>query len=54
MSNEKQRREALDYHSKPQPGKIKVVPTKPYATQRDLALSVFPRSGRTLLGNCKK
>ena len=30
------------YHAKPQPGKIKVVPTKPYATQRDLALAYSP------------
>ena len=42
MSKEKNRREALNYHSKPQPGKIKVVPTKPYATQRDLALAYSP------------
>lgn len=42
MSKEKQRREALVYHAKPQPGKIKVVPTKPYATQRDLALAYSP------------
>ena len=42
MSKEKQRREALLYHAKPQPGKIKVVPTKPYATQRDLALAYSP------------
>lgn len=42
MSNEKNRREALIYHAKPQPGKIKIVPTKPYATQRDLALAYSP------------
>lgn len=42
MSKQKNTREALDYHSKPQPGKIKVVPTKPYATQRDLALAYSP------------
>ncbi|TMU54377.1 NADP-dependent malic enzyme [Flagellimonas algicola] len=42
MSKEKQRREALLYHAKPQPGKIKIVPTKPYATQRDLALAYSP------------
>lgn len=42
MSKEKQRRQALIYHAKPQPGKIKVVPTKPYATQRDLALAYSP------------
>jgi len=42
MSNEKLRREALIYHAKPQPGKIKIVPTKPYSTQRDLALAYSP------------
>ncbi len=42
MANEKKRREALIYHAKPQPGKIKIVPTKPYATQRDLALAYSP------------
>ncbi len=42
MSKQKIRREALIYHAKPQPGKIKIVPTKPYATQRDLALAYSP------------
>ncbi|MEP3207806.1 MAG: NADP-dependent malic enzyme [Maribacter sp.] len=42
MSEEKNRREALIYHAKPQPGKIKIVPTKPYSTQRDLALAYSP------------
>jgi len=42
MSKEKLRREALIYHAKPQPGKMKVVPTKPYATQRDLGLAYSP------------
>ncbi|MFT5966095.1 MAG: malate dehydrogenase (oxaloacetate-decarboxylating)(NADP+), partial [Flavobacteriaceae bacterium] len=42
MSKERIRREALVYHAKPQPGKIKIVPTKPYATQRDLALAYSP------------
>ena len=42
MSKEKQRREALIYHARPQPGKIKIVPTKPYSTQRDLALAYSP------------
>lgn len=42
MSNDMKRREALIYHAKPQPGKIKIVPTKPYATQRDLALAYSP------------
>ena len=36
------RREALLYHAKPTPGKIQVVPTKKYATQRDLSLAYSP------------
>ncbi len=42
MSKQSRRREALVYHAKPTPGKIKVVPTKKYATQRDLALAYSP------------
>jgi len=42
MKNDKRRREALVYHAKPQPGKIKIVPTKPYSTQRDLSLAYSP------------
>lgn len=36
------RREALLYHAKPRPGKIEVIPTKKYATQRDLSLAYSP------------
>ncbi|MDC8005806.1 NADP-dependent malic enzyme [Aureisphaera galaxeae] len=42
MSKQSKRREALLYHAKPKPGKIQVVPTKKYATQRDLALAYSP------------
>lgn len=42
MSKESRRREALVYHAKPTPGKIKVVPTKKYASQRDLSLAYSP------------
>ncbi|MBT8257417.1 MAG: NADP-dependent malic enzyme [Bacteroidia bacterium] len=42
MSKQSKRREALVYHAKPIPGKIKIVPTKKYATQRDLALAYSP------------
>jgi len=42
MDKGKLRKEALAYHSHPSPGKIKIVPTKPYATQRDLALAYSP------------
>jgi malate dehydrogenase (oxaloacetate-decarboxylating)(NADP+) len=42
MSNSKKKKDALLYHAKPTPGKIQVVPTKKYATQRDLALAYSP------------
>jgi malate dehydrogenase (oxaloacetate-decarboxylating)(NADP+) len=34
--------EALEYHSQGKPGKIEVVPTKRYSTQRDLSLAYSP------------
>ena len=42
MSQERERRKALVYHSKPKPGKIKVEPTKKHQTQRDLSLAYSP------------
>lgn len=33
---------ALKYHEEGRPGKIEVIPTKPYATQHDLALAYSP------------
>ena len=33
---------ALEYHRLPRPGKIEIAPTKPLATQRDLALAYSP------------
>jgi malate dehydrogenase (oxaloacetate-decarboxylating)(NADP+) len=42
MSKDNKISEALLYHSKPTPGKIQVVPTKKYATQRDLSLAYSP------------
>ncbi|MGV6860892.1 MAG: NADP-dependent malic enzyme [Putridiphycobacter sp.] len=36
------KQEALDYHTNGRPGKIEVVPTKPYNTQRDLTLAYSP------------
>ncbi|MAP02021.1 MAG: NADP-dependent malic enzyme [Flavobacteriales bacterium] len=36
------KKEALDYHSNGRKGKIEVVPTKPYTTQRDLSLAYSP------------
>ena len=36
------REKALRYHSEGKPGKIEVVPTKPYSTQADLSLAYSP------------
>ncbi len=36
------KKDALLYHAGKRPGKIEVVPTKPYSTQRDLALAYSP------------
>lgn len=36
------RKDAFLYHSMGRPGKIEVVPTKPYSTQRDLSLAYSP------------
>ncbi|MBW8734637.1 MAG: hypothetical protein JF571_10080, partial [Asticcacaulis sp.] len=45
MPSEKQTfsdEEALNRHQYPTPGKIALAPTKPMATQRDLALAYSP------------
>lgn len=34
--------DALDYHASGKPGKIEVIPTKPYASPRDLSLAYSP------------
>jgi malate dehydrogenase (oxaloacetate-decarboxylating)(NADP+) len=34
--------EALDYHAQGRPGKIEVIPSKPYSSQRDLSLAYSP------------
>ncbi|HAA00269.1 MAG TPA: NADP-dependent malic enzyme [Flavobacteriales bacterium] len=36
------KQDALDYHSSGRKGKIEVIPTKPYASQRDLSLAYSP------------
>ena len=36
------KQDALDYHAQGRPGKIQVIPTKPYSTQRDLSLAYSP------------
>ena len=36
------KKEALDYHSRGRKGKIEVVPSKPYSSQRDLSLAYSP------------
>jgi malate dehydrogenase (oxaloacetate-decarboxylating)(NADP+) len=42
MAKNKLRDEALAYHSQGRPGKIEVVPTKPYNSQHDLSLAYSP------------
>lgn len=42
MPRNRKQIEALDYHSQGKPGKIEVVPTKPYSSQRDLSLAYSP------------
>ncbi len=42
MANKDLKEEALEYHKYPRPGKIEIVPTKPYSTQQDLALAYSP------------
>lgn len=36
------KQEALDYHEQGKPGKVEVIPTKPYSSQRDLSLAYSP------------
>ena len=42
MKKNRDRREALVYHAKPSPGKIEIVPTTKYNSQRDLSLAYSP------------
>ncbi|HMR19479.1 MAG TPA: malic enzyme-like NAD(P)-binding protein, partial [Sphingobacterium sp.] len=42
MSNINRKKDALDYHANGRPGKIAVIPTKPYNSQRDLSLAYSP------------
>lgn len=42
MAKTRKEQEALEYHAQGKPGKIEVVPTKPYSTQRDLSLAYSP------------
>jgi len=42
MSDISKRSDALNYHEFPTPGKIQVVPTKKYSSQRDLSLAYSP------------
>ncbi|HRS38371.1 MAG TPA: NADP-dependent malic enzyme, partial [Bacteroidia bacterium] len=42
MPSKKLNQEALDYHAMGRPGKIEVIPSKPYSTQRDLSLAYSP------------
>ncbi|VTN10743.1 NADP-dependent malic enzyme [Raoultella terrigena] len=52
--DEQLKQSALDFHEFPVPGKIQVVPTKPLATQRDLALAYSPGVSSALPGDRKR
>ena len=40
--NDANKQAALDYHAHPKAGKLEIRPTKPMATQRDLAMAYSP------------
>ena len=42
MAKKALKKESLEYHSSGRKGKIEVVPTKPYSSQRDLSLAYSP------------
>jgi len=42
MNGKITKKEALEYHEYPFPGKIETLPTKPYSSQRDLSLAYSP------------
>src|SRR5438045_7725931 len=42
MSDQNIRQSALEYHRRPPPGKISILPTKQLTNQRDLALAYSP------------
>lgn len=42
MMNKITREETLKYHELPTPGKIEILPTKPYKTQKDLSMAYSP------------
>ncbi len=42
MSNKIFKKDALEYHSSGRKGKIEVIPSKPYSSQRDLSLAYSP------------
>ena len=48
------KKDALDYHEFPQPGKIAVVPTKKHASQYDLSLAYSPGVAEPCCGNLQR
>ena len=42
MADDHLRKDALDYHAQDPPGKIRVEPTKPHSTARELSLAYSP------------
>lgn len=54
MREKSKKQQALDYHEFPKPGKIKVIPTKSYSSQRDLSLAYSPGVAEPCLAIEKK
>ena len=48
------KQEALDYHSQGKKGKIEVIPTKPYTSQKDLSLAYSPGVAEPCLAIAKR
>ena len=42
MADDRLRKEALDYHKFPKPGKMATKPTKPHSTAHELSLAYSP------------
>ena len=41
-------KESLEYHSMGRKGKIEVIPTKPFTTQKDLSVCIYSRCSISL------
>ena len=51
MADDRLRKEALDYHKFPKPGKMATKPTKPHSTAHELSLAYSPGGSIPMFGN---